>query len=109
MDQKIEHEKRVVAQMIDLYCRKKERNRTLCADCRELRDYAWKRLDNCRFGNRKGSCRHCKIHCYRPDMRARIRDVMRYAGPRMMWYDIVAVFRHLYSDLRAQIQKRMAG
>ncbi len=94
---KIEREKQTVAKMIRLYCRHKEKNRTLCADCAELLDYAAVRLDNCRFGARKSSCRRCPVHCYRPDMKARIRDVMRWAAPRMLLYHPLATLRHLLS------------
>ena len=32
----------------------------------------------------KTFCSNCTVHCYRPEMRERIRTVMRYAGPRKM-------------------------
>lgn len=51
--QRIEQEKKVVEQMIRLYCCRKEGNRTLCLACKELLDYAHARLDHCPFGNRK--------------------------------------------------------
>lgn len=94
---KIDREKQTVAKMIRLYCRRKEGNRTLCADCAELLEYASNKLDNCRFGADKSSCRLCRIHCYRSDMKARIRQVMRWAGPRMILYHPVAALRHLLS------------
>ncbi len=92
---RIEREKHTVELMIRLYCRKAEGNRELCEDCRELLTYACKRLDSCKFGNGKPSCKKCTVHCYKPEMRERIRRVMRYAGPRMMLYHPVAAIRHL--------------
>ncbi len=92
---RIEREKHTVELMIRLYCRKKEGNRELCEECRELLAYACKRLDACKFGNEKPACKNCTVHCYRPEMRERIRRVMRYAGPRMMLYHPVAAIRHL--------------
>ena len=54
--------------------------RKLCADCaRVLRHAVTKRL-RCPL-EVKPACRHCTIHCFRPEMRARIRRVMRVAGP----------------------------
>lgn len=91
---KIEKEKRIVTLMISLYCRKKEGNRELCADCRKLIEYSVKRLEHCRFGNGKSSCRKCKVHCYSASMRARIRDVMRFSGPRMLLYEPMEALRH---------------
>ena len=45
------------------------------------------RLDGCKFGNDKPACKRCPIHYYKPEMREKIRSVMRWAGPRMMIYD----------------------
>ncbi len=80
--------------MIRLYCRHKEGNRTLCRNCIELEVYAHERLEKCPFGNRKKSCRKCRIHCYNKTMAARIKEVMRYSGPRMLLYHPLAALRH---------------
>ena len=97
---KIEREKRTVERMIRLYCRHKEGNRVLCCNCEELRVYAFCKLSNCPYGEKKGSCKHCKIHCYKPEMRERIREVMRYAGPRMIIYHPIDAVRHLIKELK---------
>ena len=39
------------------------------------------------------------IHCYKPDMKEKMREVMRYAGPRMMWYHPIAAIKHLIREL----------
>ena len=78
---RIEEERRIVEQMIRIYCRHKEGNRTLCNNCQSLLAYATARLNNCPFKDHKKTCRLCPKHCYKPDMRAQIRNVMRYAGP----------------------------
>ena len=93
---RIAYEKKVVAQMIRLYCRRKEGNRAVCDSCRQLQEYAFARLDRCRFGERKPACRNCKVHCYKPEMRERMRRVMRYAGPRMLWQYPWDAIRHLF-------------
>ena len=56
----------------------------LCAECEELADYAAKRLALCPYGADKPTCVNCRIHCYGPRQREQVRDMMRYAGPRMM-------------------------
>lgn len=86
--------------MIRIYCRHKEGNRELCPDCRSLLEYAHIRLTKCPFGEIKSSCRKCTVHCYRPDMKERIRTVMRYAGPRMIFYHPVAAIRHMIVEIR---------
>ena len=82
--------------MIRLYCRKKEGNSELCPECRELLDYALLRLSRCKFGEKKTSCKRCPIHCYKPDMRQRMREVMRYSGPRMLFYEPLEAIRHIF-------------
>ena len=79
---RIEEEKIVVEQMIRLYCQKSEGYGELCPSCRELLSYAHSRLDRCRYGENKFTCKKCPTHCYRPEMKERIRTVMRWAGPR---------------------------
>lgn len=95
---RIEQEKRTVEQMIRLYCYKKEGNEQLCPECRELLEYAHARLSRCPFGEKKSSCRLCTVHCYKPDMKERMREVMRYTGPRMLLYYPIAAIRHLWRE-----------
>jgi hypothetical protein len=96
---RIENEKKTVEQMIRLYCQLKEGNRTLCPECLALLEYAHKRLDRCKFGERKSTCRKCPVYCYKPDMRVRMQDVMRFSGPRMMIYHPLEALRHLWQEL----------
>ena len=93
---RIEKEKRVVGVMVRLYCRHKEGNDELCDQCRELLEYAEARLDHCPFGERKSSCKRCSIHCYKPSMRVRMQEVMRYAGPRMLVHEPLEAIRHIF-------------
>lgn len=81
-------QRRVVERMIGLYCRGRHgsRRREFCPRCEELRRYALRRLEGCPFGSEKPNCSSCRVHCYAPAMRERIREVMRYAGPRMLWH-----------------------
>ena len=96
---RIEEEKAVVEQMIRLYCRRFEGNDELCPSCKALLDYARCRLDRCRFGEHKTTCKKCPVHCYRPEMKERIRIVMRWSGPRMIIYHPIAAVRHLLREM----------
>lgn len=93
---RIVREKRVVEIIIRLYCRKKEKNASLCPECTALLHYAEARLDRCPFGEGKSSCQRCTVHCYKPAMRSRMREVMRFAGPRMILYAPWEALRHLF-------------
>lgn len=92
---KREQEKKIVSFMIHLYCRKKHGNRELCSNCAELEHYAWQRSDQCPFMDTKSFCSNCKVHCYRPEMQKKIREVMRFSGWRMMFYHPVMAIRHI--------------
>jgi hypothetical protein len=93
----LDRENKTLRVMIAMYCRGHhgERSEPLCAECRELLDYAQRRVASCPFGSEKGPCSRCQIHCYRPAMRDRIRDVMRYAGPRILKTHPALALRHL--------------
>lgn len=100
---KREREKRMVSQMIALYCRKKHHTRgDLCPQCAALDAYAKMRADKCPFMETKTFCSNCRVHCYRPDMRTRIREVMRFAGPRMILHHPVAAIRHVVETKKEQ-------
>lgn len=80
--------------MVSIYCRGHHRRQDLCSDCQALLDYALRRLELCKFGNGKTSCRKCPVHCYKPEMKNRIRKVMRYSGPRLLLYHPLVTIRH---------------
>lgn len=93
---KAEGEKRTLELMVGIYCRGNHGGkRELCPECRELVDYAFERIDACPFMAEKTFCSACEVHCYRSDMRERIRTVMRYAGPRMIFHDPAGAIRHM--------------
>ena len=104
IEDKREREKKMVSQMIALYCRKKHRAQSgLCPECRELDLYARTRSDKCPFMETKTFCSNCKVHCYKPEMREKIRDVMRFSGPRMIFHHPVSAIRHV---VETQKEKR---
>ena len=91
---KREKEKAMVSEMIALYCRKKHKTKRgqLCTQCAELTEYARQRSEKCPFMENKTFCSNCKVYCYKPDMREKIRAVMRFSGPRMFFsHPIIAV------------------
>lgn len=100
MGTRLERESRTAAVMIRFYCSRHHEFEHPCPDCCDLNDYAQERLARCPFGEGKTTCAKCPVHCYRPDMRARIRGVMRYAGPRMLLRHPVMAVQHLLDGRR---------
>jgi hypothetical protein len=94
-------EEKTVEAMIRIYCRGiHETRNTLCGDCSDLLDYARRRLDKCPFQEGKTSCGSCTVHCYKYAMREKIRDVMRYSGPRMLYRHPMLAFYHAIDGIR---------
>jgi len=98
----IRKEDQTIAAMIDLYCRECHQSRPaeLCPQCQELLAYARSRLDKCPFVEDKPTCAQCPVHCYKPERRRQIQQVMRYAGPRMMRSHPLLAIRHLLKKLK---------
>jgi len=84
--------------MVVMYCRHHHGGAELCDDCSDLADYADRKLDRCPYGGEKPACANCPIHCYRPEPRERMREVMRFAGPRMLWRHPYLAIRHLLDE-----------
>lgn len=100
-----EREKMTVSQMIAIFCAGNHgaEGRTqaghcgepVCEECAALDAYAIERTQRCRQMETKVSCEECGTRCYRPQERQRIREAMRYAGPRMITKHPIAAIRHL--------------
>ena len=70
-----------------IYCSAHHRDESkdlagLCVSCRETVDRTLERTAACPYGH-EGNCQDCKIHCQRGEAQQRIREIMRYAAPRM--------------------------
>lgn len=98
-------ELQVVELMIKLYCRKKHHTPKgqLCQECAKLLQYAQMRRQKCPFGDNKPFCSNCKIHCYKADMREKIREVMRFAGPRMIFSHPILAIKHVAQTKRQKL------
>ena len=78
--------KEVVSLMIGLYCKRNIKQKAcFVMSVKKLDDYAKLRSDKCPFMETKTFCSNCKVHCYKPEMREKIREVMRFSGPRMIF------------------------
>jgi len=94
-EEKRKDEQHTVYVMIQIYCRgnHKDRNVThqkgfMCDECKDLAQYAMSRSAKCPYiaKGTKTFCNCCKTPCYKPEYREKIRKVMRYSGPRIIFY-----------------------
>lgn len=114
IEKKRQKEQYVVEEMIRLYCQKnhfgkssgKEEGKSwggrdrICDECRALLDYARQRSEKCPFMEEKNFCVNCRVHCYQPEKRDAIRKVMRFSGPRMLFYHPLLAIWHLICSKR---------
>ncbi len=97
---KRQKEKKVITEMISLYCRKHHHEEKLCDECQSLLAYAHMRIDRCPFMETKTFCNNCKVHCYQKEKREQVKTVMRYSGPRMLMYHPIMVLHHMYLSMK---------
>lgn len=104
-----EEEKNLVFLMIKIFCKVKHKAKhknnnssKLCEECMELFDYAVGQIYKCRFMETKTFCSVCPSHCYRKDMRKRIREVMIFSGKRMLFYRPILALKHLFITLKTK-------
>jgi len=90
----IDTELKTVGKMIEIFCRGNHHyKKRICEACETLLNYAKERLERCPH-EVKPKCSDCKIHCYKPDMRKKIKEVMAYSGKRMIVHHPVLALKH---------------
>ena len=90
---RIDREKRTINAMIIIYCHSQHENKTgLCDECNKTLEYAFLKIEHCRHHSKKPVCNKCTIHCFSKEMREKIKIIMRFAGPKM-------IFKHPYLGL----------
>ncbi len=95
---RISREKLTIKKMIDLYQAKCPQASAEPEHYDALFAYAQKRLDKCVFGEEKPACKQCPVHCYQPAKREEMKQIMRWAGPRMLWRHPILTVRHLIDE-----------
>ena len=101
-DSRMIREKKTIQIMTQLFCSGNHRNHNgnLCLDCKDLLEYAISRLDKCPFQKNKPTCAECVIRCYNPDMRTKVKIVMRYSGPRMLLKHPILAIHHIIDGFK---------
>lgn len=105
---RLRRELETVRALIGIYCRAHHAGQgALCEECEALWRYANERVDRCPFGMEKPTCAACTVHCYKASRREQIREVMRYAGPRMTWrHPLLTIFHFIDQRRPAPVLRR---
>ena len=85
VDEKRKLELKTMYQIIGIYCHNKHHTPKgqLCEACEQVWEYAEHRIET---------------QCYAPNYREKIREIMRYGGPRMLLVSPIQVIRHMYLE-----------
>ncbi|PLX66071.1 MAG: nitrous oxide-stimulated promoter family protein [Denitrovibrio sp.] len=85
-EKRIKKDEKVLQAFIKIYCEQKHqktggvpKSNALCPACYDLLSYALKRNELCPL-DPKPRCKKCHVHCYKPEMRERIKEVMKFSG-----------------------------
>jgi hypothetical protein len=70
-----------------------------------MEQYAGKRLERCKFGDYKPVCKDCWVHCYSAGEREYMQEVMRWAGPRMLYIHPLYAIIHLIDSRNQPFSK----
>lgn len=93
---RFKREEKTLECMIKIYCTHIHKHRNgICSSCSELLEYSMLRLNKCCFGAKKPVCFKCTLHCYMPDMRDRVKEVMRFSGKKMIFAHPILTVRHM--------------
>ncbi|MCX8084439.1 MAG: nitrous oxide-stimulated promoter family protein [Calditerrivibrio sp.] len=83
---RIKKDAKTLKRFISIYCREHHLKNGaslsmdgLCGECAYLLEYALKRDEKCPL-DPKPKCKDCKIHCYKHEMRLKIKEVMKFSG-----------------------------
>jgi hypothetical protein len=94
-----EREAAIVQTMIKMYCKEHHNAEgQLCIECNALSVYAEKRALSCMYGDIKPVCKECPVHFYTPQKREQIRQVMTWAGPKMIFRHPLFAITHIIDN-----------
>ncbi len=83
-----------------------QQNNGLCEECETLLLYSYNKINRCPFMETKTFCNNCHVHCYQKEQREKIKEVMRFAGPRMLYRHPVVAIKHAYYTIKQKSQQR---
>ncbi|MBI4303291.1 MAG: nitrous oxide-stimulated promoter family protein [Chloroflexi bacterium] len=116
MNTKKQKDLRILSDFVTIFCREKhpgkekavfplrderlrqalgDRGLVLCPDCTKLLNHGTAKLLLC-TQDPKPMCKKCKIHCYAPGYRERIREVMKFSGIYLVKHGRLDLILHYF-------------
>ncbi len=114
MDRRLRRDLRVLAKFVEVYCQNQHecasgtstqlkmhdldtlvgRTIDLCPACAKLLAHAFVKRAHCPL-DPKPACKRCPAHCYKPQYRDGIREVMKYSGRKLVLSGRLDYLQHL--------------
>ena len=106
MDSRTERDRKTLEAIGCIYCHGTHSGMVrdangLCPECRETVETTLQRTIVCPYGH-VGNCQDCTLHCQRGDAQRRIKEMMRYAAPRMAVRHPLMTAEYLRKKLRGR-------
>ncbi len=96
MKSESEIEKKTIEKVIEIYCNHKhDIPHGLCDDCSELLGDAIHLINKCQH-KPKPACGACKTNCFSSDQRKKMKGIMKYSGPKMLFRHPVLTINHFW-------------
>lgn len=96
---RLEQDEKTVMAMAAVFCRGHHhicaQGEKLCPECAKVIDYSLERTRRCPHKH-SGTCDTCPTQCYRPAMQQKIKEIMAYSGPRMIFRHPLMAIQHVY-------------
>ena len=101
-----EKDMRTLEAMGRMYCKKFHQDAAkdeagLCTECRQTVNATAQRTQACPF-NHEGNCQDCPIKCQRGDAQDRIKAIMKYSAPRMLFAHPAMTLRYLQRKIHGK-------
>lgn len=89
--------------LFGIYCRKNHapEKGVLCSSCQSELKYAVHKTKICTEKDMGKTCSECRVHCFEPEHREKIREIMRFSGPRLMWSHPLLSMRYVFIKLHS--------
>jgi hypothetical protein len=99
----VKKDSKVLEHFIQIYCdtkhikaiKSEKEGLTLCPECYETLVYSRLRRELCPL-DPKPACKNCEIHCYKPDQRQKIKDIMRHSGMHLIKRGRIDMLLHYF-------------
>lgn len=94
---------KTLTRMHHIYCRchhNPGKTGDLCDECQSVLDYSLRRTESCKWKESGRLCSNCEVHCFEDTMRLKIKEIMRFAGPRLIFTNPLLSIRYLLLKFR---------